>query len=115
MGYGTMYVRFAKGVFGRQLAHRVSWFLEHGKWPEQNILHTCDTPLCVNPAHLIDGSQAENMRQAIERGRVAYGGPMCPHGHEFTPENTYLWHGSRLCKECRRAASRRAYWARKPT
>jgi hypothetical protein len=26
----------------------------------------------------------------------------CKRGHEFTPENTYEWHGSRHCRQCRR-------------
>jgi diadenosine tetraphosphatase ApaH/serine/threonine PP2A family protein phosphatase len=24
----------------------------------------------------------------------------CIHGHEFTPENTYSYHGKRVCKTC---------------
>jgi len=26
----------------------------------------------------------------------------CPQGHEYTPANTYLWHGSKVCRACRR-------------
>ena len=33
------------------------------------VRHTCDEPACVNPKHLIKGTQKENVRDAIERNR----------------------------------------------
>ena len=33
------------------------------------VRHTCDNPACCNPAHLIKGTQLENMRDCITRGR----------------------------------------------
>lgn len=32
-------------------------------------LHSCDNPVCVNPAHLRPGTQAENLLEAVDRGR----------------------------------------------
>lgn len=32
--------------------------------------HHCDTPACVNPAHLYVGNAASNARDAMERGRL---------------------------------------------
>lgn len=32
-------------------------------------LHTCDHPWCINPAHIVEGTHDENMRQMKERGR----------------------------------------------
>jgi DNA invertase Pin-like site-specific DNA recombinase len=33
-----------------------------------NVLHSCNNPLCVNPAHLRLGTQTENIRDAIRAG-----------------------------------------------
>ena len=33
------------------------------------IMHTCDTPNCVNPEHLRHGTQAENIADMVEKGR----------------------------------------------
>lgn len=63
-GYGNLWVgdRVRKGT-------HVSLFLATGKWPTQDVLHSCDYPPCVNPKHLREGTHLENMREAIERGR----------------------------------------------
>lgn len=33
------------------------------------LRHTCDTPLCVNPRHLIQGTDQDNARDCAKRGR----------------------------------------------
>lgn len=57
----------------KQYAHRVAFFITHGRWPEPCCLHSCDTPLCVNPAHLVEGTQADNMEDMTVKGRRTRG------------------------------------------
>jgi len=39
----------------------------------RHVLHACDNPPCVNPAHLRPGTDAENMDDAKERDRLPRG------------------------------------------
>lgn len=51
-------------------AHRLMYEMKNGPIPEDSLLrHTCDNTLCVNPAHLIPGTQFDNMRDMTLRGR----------------------------------------------
>jgi hypothetical protein len=58
-----------------RFAHRVAYCKHHDISLEtiqgMVVRHTCDNPGCVNPAHLRLGTQAENMRDKVERGRQA--------------------------------------------
>lgn len=70
-GYG----RIGTGRRGHSdYAHRVSWKLVNGDVPVgMFVLHDCDTPSCVNPAHLRIGTQKDNMADCASRGRSARG------------------------------------------
>lgn len=63
------YVQIACGRGRKMLAHRLAWFLRHGDPGEWCVLHRCDNPPCVNPAHLFLGTRADNNRDMWAKGR----------------------------------------------
>ena len=55
-------------------AHRCAYLLLVGPIPEGLLVrHTCDNRFCVNPAHLVAGTDADNKQDQIERGRILKG------------------------------------------
>lgn len=71
-GYGLF-----QGSIGYQgysfLAHRIAWALDREREPGSAVIrHRCDTPRCCNPAHLDAGTVLDNVRDAIDRGRMRY-------------------------------------------
>ena len=80
---------------------------------DEKACHTCDTPSCCNPDHLEPGTQKKNIRDGQARGRQQFHPSHythCKHGHEFTPENTWLTkEGYRHCRECARRKGRERY------
>lgn len=68
-GYGSIRINNKA-----ERAHRVAYELSVGKIPHgMLILHSCDNPLCVNPAHLRVGDKMENTKDALERGQHVFG------------------------------------------
>lgn len=72
---------YGKFSIGRKTlyAHRVSYEIHIGIIPKgMLIMHTCDNPSCVNPKHLVLGTQRENIRDMISKGRDNHtGGNSC--------------------------------------
>jgi hypothetical protein len=50
----------------------VSHFIKTGETPEV-VRHTCDNPACVNPNHLLGGTQQQNIDDRQRRDRQAKG------------------------------------------
>ena len=64
-GYGRFHVNRQS-----RYAHRVAFELRNGAIPgDMKVLHRCDSRSCVNPEHLLLGTQAENVRDTIRKGR----------------------------------------------
>lgn len=58
------------------LAHRLSYSIFIGPIPDgHHVLHRCDTPHCVNPAHLFTGTDRDNLIDCINKGRRPKTGP----------------------------------------
>lgn len=65
-----------------QKAHRVSWVIRFGSVPNNlGVLHSCDTPLCVNPDHLWLGTALDNAQDMVNKGRQKFN-PDPPKGEE---------------------------------
>lgn len=69
-GYGAFsYKKDGKTVHVR--AHRAAHCLDTGETlePDAYVLHRCDNPPCCNPKHLFKGTHADNMQDALSKGR----------------------------------------------
>ena len=58
--------------------HRVLYELKYGKIPKGLVVrHKCDNRYCCNIEHFEIGTQKDNVRDMIERGRDSYHKPNC--------------------------------------
>lgn len=104
--------------------NRMAWMLEHGRCPGPGmvVMHRCDTPSCLNPAHLRVGTHADNVADKVEKGRQAKGPT---HGSRTKPESVPRTSGERWYRArgltaptaaeiAERKERRRAYWHARP-
>lgn len=63
--------RFARGYgrHGAKLAHRLVYGLLKATPVPALLRHSCDNKPCCNPAHLLGGSNRDNMQDKASRGR----------------------------------------------
>lgn len=70
-GYGTLGSYTPKTKAKRSgLVHRRVFELVNGFVPPV-VMHTCDTPQCINPEHLRGGTKSDNTKDAARKSRLA--------------------------------------------
>ena len=112
-GYGQLN---SLNLLGRWATHVLAYELSNGPIPGGLFLdHTCHNSdlecdggkrcphrRCCNPAHLQAVTNEENVERSArprQRGKFV---THCPHGHEYTPENTGRSKTGRYCRACLR-------------
>ena len=70
-GYGYIKIPLTRT---QMPAARLSYLIHRGPIPEGKcVLHRCDNPPCVNPAHLFVGTKMDNAIDMVSKMRHCYG------------------------------------------
>jgi len=65
-GYGRFQLNYKS-----ENAHRISYQIEKGIKDFSSVIqHNCDNPSCVNPSHLLEGTQSDNIQACSDRNRL---------------------------------------------
>ena len=103
-GYGTV------GFNGKIIrVHRYVYERDVGPIPPgMEIDHQCRVRACCNVQHLrVVDDRTQATENVVGSGcQLSKAKTHCPKGHEYSPENTYVWRGMRDCRECSRIRDR---------
>ena len=69
-GYGMTWSNVTQNNVG---THRLALEFEGIDCTDKVIMHSCDNPICCNPAHLSVGTHAENSNDKVSKNRQARG------------------------------------------
>ena len=109
-GYGRANAGRVGGKKKMIYTHRAMYELHVGQIPlDLTIDHLCRNRACGNPKHLRILTLSDNARDG-ENARKTH----CPHGHEYTDENTYYYEQKnggpwRRCRACQSERHRQSY------
>ena len=112
-GYPTIRIRRPDGSIAERIASRVSYEVFVAEiLPKLDADHLCRLRSCVNPACLEPVTHRVNLLRGQTLAAHNSNKTHCVAGHEFTPENTYVyrWKRSsirRVCRACDRSRQRR--------
>lgn len=85
-GYGVS-TEFGKKLPAHVLAYK-TWKTDFD--PLLFVLHKCDIRRCISPECLFQGTQQDNIKDCVAKGRHSKANKThCNKGHELTPNNIY--------------------------
>lgn len=96
-GYGRIVTN------GTSLVHKYKWEQANGPVPPGFELdHQCMNKGCCNEKHLrVVTHKVNAMENVVGAGwQINRAKTHCPQGHEYTPENTWVYKSGRHCKAC---------------
>lgn len=97
-GHGKIMGRKSDGRITTSYIHRAMYECHFGPIPTGlYVIHECDMPNCANPSHLRCGTQEDNIRGGLKRGRPIGRprGTHCNRGHKFIEQR-----GRNVCLLC---------------
>lgn len=109
LGYGWVRWHPSRKTYVHVQAHVAAYLLANpAPPPDHEIVHTCATKCCMNPAHLIAMTTAERIDFAMKRHNILRyrddAGVQCVNGHWLSIDNQYIAPGRQgdrpQCRRC---------------